>query len=232
MRRSIRSSLTRRIRCPSRWRCSDHRNSTPLCAILLRSSFACLAAAAEHFLKPAPWPPFDRSRRADARTPRQSVAEPSGSCMTARRGWRARRWASPRRRVSRLSKSVSTIRLPWAWLPPALWLFAAAGGARDGQRDWPRPGPIWSSACGRNTARPALAIRRASGGRTLAAQIQDPGVGRSEFDLLVVPEHDRLRGARVMVTRGAVHRVTAARLAAERGGFRRSRRCRGRSSRS
>jgi mitochondrial fission protein ELM1 len=66
---------------------------------------------------------------------------------------------------------------------------------------------------------PALAIRRASGGRTLAAQIQDPGVGRSEFNLLVVPEHDRLRGPRVIVTRGAVHRVTRARLAAERARF-------------
>src|SRR5258708_12575112 len=66
---------------------------------------------------------------------------------------------------------------------------------------------------------PALAIRRASGGRTLAAQIQDPGVGRSEFDLLVVPEHDHLRGPRVIVTRGAVHRVTSGRLAVERGRF-------------
>ncbi len=47
---------------------------------------------------------------------------------------------------------------------------------------------------------PALAIRRASGGRTVAAQIQDPGVGRDEFDLMVVPEHDRLRGPRVIVT--------------------------------
>jgi hypothetical protein len=66
---------------------------------------------------------------------------------------------------------------------------------------------------------PALAIRRASGGRTLVAQIQDPGVGRGEFDLLVVPEHDRLRGPQVIVTRGAVHRVTRARLVAARRRF-------------
>jgi len=58
-----------------------------------------------------------------------------------------------------------------------------------------------------------------SGGRTLLAQIQDPRVRRSEFDLIVVPEHDQLRGPRVIVTRGAVHRVTAARLEAERRRF-------------
>src|SRR6266404_8886438 len=63
---------------------------------------------------------------------------------------------------------------------------------------------------------PALAIRRASGGQTLAAQIQDPRVGRGEFDMLFVPEHDRLRGPRILVTRGAIHRVTPERLAAER----------------
>src|SRR6202011_3886611 len=38
-------------------------------------------------------------------------------------------------------------------------------------------------------------------------------------NLLVVPEHDLLRGPRVIVTRGAVHRVTRARLAAERARF-------------
>jgi hypothetical protein len=107
------------------------------------------------------------------------------------------------------------IRFPWTCLPPRLWFLplAATGPALS------PPWPDLVIGCGRNTAMPALAIRRAGGGRTLVAQIQDPGVGRSEFDLLLVPEHDRLRGPRVMVTRGAVHRVTRARLAAERGRF-------------
>jgi mitochondrial fission protein ELM1 len=107
------------------------------------------------------------------------------------------------------------VHFPWTCLPPRLWFLALAATE-------PRLSPPWPDlviGCGRNTAMPALAIRRASGGRTLAAQIQDPGVGRSEFNLLVVPEHDRLRGPRVIVTRGAVHRVTRARLAAERARF-------------
>ncbi len=107
------------------------------------------------------------------------------------------------------------IRFPWICLPPRLWFLPLAATE-------PTPSPPWPDlviGCGRNAAMPALAIRRASGGRTLAAQIQDPGIRRRKFDLLVVPEHDRLRGPQVIVTRGAVHRVTRARLAAERGRF-------------
>jgi mitochondrial fission protein ELM1 len=107
------------------------------------------------------------------------------------------------------------VHFPWTRLPPRLWFLPLAATE-------PRLSPPWPDlviGCGRNTAMPALAIRRASGGRTQAAQIQDPGVGRTEFNLLVVPEHDRLRGPQVIVTRGAVHRVTRARLAAERARF-------------
>jgi mitochondrial fission protein ELM1 len=110
------------------------------------------------------------------------------------------------------------IHFPWVYLPPQLWLlpFRAAG---DTGASLHPPWPDLVIACGRNTAMLALAIRRASGGHTVAAQIQNPKIGRTEFDLMVVPEHDRLRGPRVMVTRGAIHRVTKERLAAERNRF-------------
>jgi hypothetical protein len=110
------------------------------------------------------------------------------------------------------------IRFPWTCLPPRLW-FLPLTATRPDEATLSPPWPDLVVGCGRNAAMPALAIRRASGGRTLAAQIQDPGVGHREFDLLVVPEHDRLRGPQVIVTRGAVHRVTRARLAAESSRF-------------
>lgn len=111
-----------------------------------------------------------------------------------------------------------SIRLPWVWLPPALWLRPLAAPGPSGARLVP-PWPGLVIGCGRNTVKPALAIRRAGGGHTLAAQIQDPGTGRAEFDLVIVPEHDQFRGPAVVVTRGAVHRVTDAKLAAERARF-------------
>lgn len=110
------------------------------------------------------------------------------------------------------------VRAPWAWLPPQFWL-APLSAASDRGLPLRPPWPDLVIGCGRNTAAPALAIRAASGGRTIAAQVQDPGVGRNVFDLMVVPEHDRLRGPRVIVSKGAMHRVTPEKLAAARHCF-------------
>jgi len=110
------------------------------------------------------------------------------------------------------------IRLPWQALPPQLWPFPRHAVSRRNEHLVP-PWPDLVIGCGRNTVLPALAIRRASGRRCLVAQVQDPHFRRSAFDLLIVPEHDRLRGPRVMASRGAMHRVTPARLAAERRRF-------------
>jgi uncharacterized protein len=118
----------------------------------------------------------------------------------------------------RLVEKPLDIRRPWSVLPPQLWpssRYVVAGGEA-------LLGPPWPAVvigCGRNTVIPALATRRASGGRTILAQVQDPRLGRAEFDLLIVPEHDRLRGRQVVVSRGAMHRVTPARLADERQRF-------------
>jgi mitochondrial fission protein ELM1 len=110
------------------------------------------------------------------------------------------------------------IRFPWSSLPPSLWILPSYAAGEQGARLTP-PWPDLVIACGRNTAMPALAVKRASGGRTVAAQIQNPGIGRAEFDLFVVPEHDRFHAPQAIVTRGAVHRVTPARLVAERHRF-------------
>ena len=116
-----------------------------------------------------------------------------------------------------VEKTLS-VHLPWAWLPPQLWL-APLRAVGDGSGMLRPPWPDLVVACGRNAAMPALAIRRASGGATIAAQIQDPRVGRDEFDVMFVPEHDRLRGLNVITTKGALNRVTAERLALERQRF-------------
>jgi len=111
-----------------------------------------------------------------------------------------------------------SIRLPWRWLPPHLWLAPLMAVGSTGSAMAP-PWPDVVIGCGRNTVCPSLAIRRASGGRTLAVQVQDPRISRSNFDMLFIPEHDRFRGPQVVVTRGAIHRVTAHRLVSERSRF-------------
>src|SRR5207249_3481809 len=92
------------------------------------------------------------------------------------------------------------------WLLPSLALSA------KGDRLLP-PWPRLLIATGRVSVAPALAVKRASGGRTFVVQIQNPGVDLAAFDLVVPPGHDELAGANVIATRGALHRVTAERLA-------------------
>jgi uncharacterized protein len=111
-----------------------------------------------------------------------------------------------------------TVHLPWRHLPPQLWLSPLAAVSDRGALLEP-PWPDVVIGCGRNTVRPALAIQRASGGRTVVAQVQDPRLGRGRFDVMFVPEHDRLRRPNVVITKAALHRVTAAKLAAERDRF-------------
>ena len=106
-----------------------------------------------------------------------------------------------------------SIRYPWKGLPPLLWWNATAAASRSGDRLGP-PWPQLVIAAGGRSAAPALAIRRKTHGRTVVVQIQDPKVPPARFDLMIVAEHDKVRGPNVMVSLGAVHPVTPAKLAA------------------
>ena len=77
------------------------------------------------------------------------------------------------------------------------------------------PWPDLSVASSRQTIPYARALRRLSGGRTFSVVLQTPGIAPSHFDLVWVPQHDRLRGPNVLTTLTSPHRLTAARLAAE-----------------
>ena len=113
-----------------------------------------------------------------------------------------------RSQVLRLS-----VKVPWRWLPPALWLAPL----RAVRFQTSAPAPPWPElviACGRTPAPVAAALRRASGGASFVVQIQDAKLPAEGFDLVVVPEHDRLRGDNVLTSRGALTRVTPERLAA------------------
>jgi uncharacterized protein len=100
---------------------------------------------------------------------------------------------------------------PWRWLSP--WPALAPLAAVT-----PALAPPWPDlliASGRQSAAPSIRVREAAGGRCFTVQIQDPATAHERFDLIVPPRHDRLSGANVLPTRGALHRVTLARLQAE-----------------
>lgn len=105
-------------------------------------------------------------------------------------------------------------RAPWRFLPPRLWPAPLRAPGPMGDALAP-PWPDLLITCGKRATAPALAIRRANGGRTFAVHISDPRMPPARFDLIVVSAHDPPRGANVVVVRGTVHRVTPAKLEAE-----------------
>ncbi len=111
---------------------------------------------------------------------------------------------------------VKTVRprLPWRILAPPLWLAPLSAPGADGDQLHP-PWPELLIATGRQTVALSLAIKRASAGKTFIVQIQNPAFALSRFDMVVAPRHDEISGANVVVTEGALHRVTEKRLVHE-----------------
>ncbi len=103
-------------------------------------------------------------------------------------------------------------RAPWSLLPPQLWLapFSAPGPGSDPLAP---PWPDLLIAAGRQSVALSIAVKQASGGRCFTVQLLDPRVDPANFDLVVAPKHDGLEGTNVIVTRGALNRVTPERLA-------------------
>lgn len=103
-------------------------------------------------------------------------------------------------------------RSPWKFLPPALWPAPLTMVAEDTPLNPPWPRVVIS--CGRRSVAAGMAVRRAAGEETFAVHIQEPHAPPSRFDLVIVPEHDSLRGENVMVVNGALHHLTREKLAA------------------
>ena len=106
-----------------------------------------------------------------------------------------------------------TLRAPWRWLPPRYWPSGVMGLHAASDPLTP-PWPRLVISCGRKSVGPALAIKRLSGGQSFCVHIQNPHVPLRSFDLVVAGAHDDLSGENVVVTKGAIHRVTRERLQA------------------
>ena len=62
-------------------------------------------------------------------------------------------------------------------------------------------------SCGRKSVIPSIALKRL-GNQIFNIHIQDPKVSFEHFDLIVSPEHDRLKGENIINTTGAIHYLT------------------------
>jgi mitochondrial fission protein ELM1 len=97
----------------------------------------------------------------------------------------------------------------WDKIPTSLW-FAPRWAV--GREAFAPPVPPVVMGCGGAGARVAAALR---GPGVKAVAIQHPRMGLAKFDAVLAGRHDGISGPNVIVTRTALHRVTAERLAAE-----------------
>jgi uncharacterized protein len=96
---------------------------------------------------------------------------------------------------------------PLQLLMPAKAMLAATAANDPLEPPWPR----LVISIGRRSVPMALAVKRLSG--AYALHIQNPKVPARLFDLVAAPAHDNFEGPNVITTFGAVHGVTAERLA-------------------
>jgi mitochondrial fission protein ELM1 len=108
-----------------------------------------------------------------------------------------------------------TLNVPWSWLPGGLLPVPLTAAEFDDAPVLP-PWPRLIIGCGRRSIGPSLAVKRASGGRTLAVYVQNPELAREKFDLVAAMPHDGVSGANVVTSATALHRVTEKRLAEAR----------------
>lgn len=104
-------------------------------------------------------------------------------------------------------------RVPWKWLAPRRLpgTAQAFGAALDDIGS----GTL-AIGCGRQGA---LATRLARERGAHAVQILDPRIDPRHWDIVIVPEHDRLRGANVLTLLGSLNPVGDAWLGAARAAF-------------
>lgn len=113
------------------------------------------------------------------------------------------------------------LRSPWKQLSPYFRLGHRFAFSRRGDAIAP-PWPDLLIASGRQSIAASLYVREQSaraGKRTVTVQVQDPAIAPSHFDLVIAPQHDRLCGANVLLTLGALHRVTTEKLRAAAEAF-------------
>tara|TARA_Y100001970_G_scaffold282035_1_gene394049 strand:- start:2780 stop:3733 length:954 start_codon:yes stop_codon:yes gene_type:complete len=60
-------------------------------------------------------------------------------------------------------------------------------------------------SCGRKSVIPSIYLKRLYKKKIINIHIQNPKVSLSNFDYVVVPEHDKIDGKNVLTTKGAIH---------------------------
>ncbi len=105
-----------------------------------------------------------------------------------------------------------SVKFPWTFLSPNLWFNPLKAVIKSKELF---PGNDWPDiliAAGRVCSAVAAEIRRLSGGKTFVIFIQNPYIDASNFDVVIAPEHDNIKGDNVIKTFGSLHGISTAKL--------------------
>jgi mitochondrial fission protein ELM1 len=111
------------------------------------------------------------------------------------------------------------LREPWNTFAPRLTIGAHHAIHDASGAPLAPPWPDIAIGCGRRAALATRLLHRWSGGRTFTVQILDPRIDARAFDVVIAPQHDRIRGGNVIASIGALNPVDAAWLAEGRTAF-------------
>ena len=148
-----------------------------------------------------------------------SMKAPSDSCWVIHDGA-----AGNRRQALALAQAMALDYREWSlqpgtlarWCAPRLFPAAHTTFGKEFAAALAASSPALSIGCGRIAAL-ATRLTRASGAYSI--QILDPRLSPQHWDLVIVPEHDRMRGDNVLTLLGSLHPVDAQWLARARGDF-------------
>jgi len=77
------------------------------------------------------------------------------------------------------------------------------------------PYPQIAIGCGRQAVAPLMALKKSLGKEIFTVYIQDPRLSPKNFDLVIAPEHDGLKGSNVVSIIGSPNRITKERMIVE-----------------
>jgi len=91
----------------------------------------------------------------------------------------------------------------WKIIPPKLTPISQRVYKKVNQSDFDM-----IISCGRKSVIPSIHLKKSSKKKVFNIHIQDPKVNFNNFDFIVAPEHDSIKGLNVINTKGAIHYLT------------------------
>ncbi len=104
------------------------------------------------------------------------------------------------------SHKIVSLSFPWNFVPPKLTPVSQIV-LKDRININNNEAPDLIISCGRKSVIPSIFLKKKNS-KIFSIHIQDPKVSFKNFDAIVAPEHDNLKGNNIYTSKGAIHYIT------------------------